>query len=147
MYIMDSTTITLFKEILKGAGRKPLNGKKKGGIKAHTLIYSSENGLCLIGYSVAVRHDHQFLKEIKLPQDSYLTFQKAYVDYAQYEEFTRTGVYYVTRLKSNAKYVLTVRSEVHPEEIVTIIEDADIVFVFTVKKGNKRIHKSRRILY
>ena len=34
LYIMDSTTITLFKEILKGAGRKPLNGKKKGGIKA-----------------------------------------------------------------------------------------------------------------
>jgi len=24
------------------AGRKPLNGKKKGGIKAHTLIDSSE---------------------------------------------------------------------------------------------------------
>jgi hypothetical protein len=27
---MDSTTISLFKEILKGVGRKPENGKKKG---------------------------------------------------------------------------------------------------------------------
>lgn len=33
LYIMDSTTITLFKDILKGVGRHPLQGKKKGGIK------------------------------------------------------------------------------------------------------------------
>ena len=147
LYIMDSTTITLFKEILKGAGRKPLNGKKKGGIKAHTLINSSENVPCLIRYSAAARHDHQFLKEIKLSKGSYITFDKAYVDYAQYEEFTRAGVFYVTRLKSNAKYTLTVRYDVHPEEIITIIEDADIEFEYTDKKGNKRIHNSRRILY
>jgi len=38
LYIMDSTTITLFKNILKGVGRNPDNGKKKGGIKAHTII-------------------------------------------------------------------------------------------------------------
>jgi hypothetical protein len=35
---MDSTTITLFKDILKGCGRLPKEGKKKGGIKAHTMI-------------------------------------------------------------------------------------------------------------
>src|SRR5699024_7704103 len=33
LYIMDSTTISLFKAILKGTGRDPKNGKKKGGIK------------------------------------------------------------------------------------------------------------------
>ena len=43
LYIMDSTTITLFSNILKGAGRNPKIGKKKGGIKAHTLIKASEN--------------------------------------------------------------------------------------------------------
>jgi len=147
LYIMNSTTITLFKEILKGAGRKPLNGKKKGGIKAHTLINSSENVPCLIRYSAAARHDHQFLKEINLSKGSYIIFDKAYVDYAHYEEFTRTGVFYVTRLKSNAKYSLTVSYEVHPGEIVTIIEDADIELEYTDKDGRKRIHKSRRILY
>ncbi|WP_194976250.1 hypothetical protein [Aquiflexum lacus] len=29
--VFDSNTITLFKEILKGAGRNPLDGKKKEG--------------------------------------------------------------------------------------------------------------------
>jgi len=42
LYIMDSTTITLFKDILKGVGRNPKEGKKKGGIKAHTIIKAEE---------------------------------------------------------------------------------------------------------
>jgi len=47
LYIMDSTTITLFKDILKGVGRNPVNGKKKGGIKAHTIIFYSRMWICL----------------------------------------------------------------------------------------------------
>src|SRR5690606_10495914 len=41
LYIMDSSTISLFKDILKGVGRNPKSGKKKGGIKAHTIIKAS----------------------------------------------------------------------------------------------------------
>ena len=58
LYIMDSTTITLFKNILKGVGRNPENGKKKGGIKAHTIIRSEDNQPCFIRYSEAAKHDH-----------------------------------------------------------------------------------------
>ena len=35
---MDSTTITLFDNILKGVGRHPKSGKKKGGMKVHTVM-------------------------------------------------------------------------------------------------------------
>lgn len=38
LYVMDSTTISLFCTILKGAGRNPKRGKKKEGIKAHCLV-------------------------------------------------------------------------------------------------------------
>ena len=38
--IIDSTTISLFSNaIFKGVGRHPKTGKKKGGIKVHTVIY------------------------------------------------------------------------------------------------------------
>ena len=37
---MDYTSITLFKDIFKGNGHNPLQGKKKGGIKAHTITES-----------------------------------------------------------------------------------------------------------
>ena len=105
LYIMDSTTITLFKDILKGVGRNPKEGKKKNGIKAHTIIKAEENVPHLIRYSEAVRHDHIFLKEVHhLPKGSIITFDKGYVDYAQYEEFTKNSIWYVTRLKENAIY-------------------------------------------
>ena len=38
--IIDSTTILLFKDILRCVGRKPINGKSKGGIKAHLQIWA-----------------------------------------------------------------------------------------------------------
>ncbi len=37
LYILDSTTVSLFKAILKPAGRKRKDGKSKGGMKVHTL--------------------------------------------------------------------------------------------------------------
>lgn len=55
LYILDSTTMSLFKEILKGVGRNPKDGKKKGGIKSHTIIKASENVPCLIRYSEAAQ--------------------------------------------------------------------------------------------
>ena len=36
--LIDSTTIRLFSDVLKGVGRNPKNdGKKKGGLKVHML--------------------------------------------------------------------------------------------------------------
>jgi len=58
--IVDSSTITLFSDILKGAGRNPLNGKKKGGIKMHTMINAMEDVPCLVKFSSAATHDHTF---------------------------------------------------------------------------------------
>ncbi|MDZ7605179.1 MAG: hypothetical protein U5K79_06240 [Cyclobacteriaceae bacterium] len=41
--VFDSSTISLFKEILKGAGRNSgIDGKKKGGIKAFTKMNLAE---------------------------------------------------------------------------------------------------------
>jgi hypothetical protein len=41
--IVDSTTISLFKDILKCVGRKAINGKSKGGIKSHSVINADES--------------------------------------------------------------------------------------------------------
>lgn len=80
LYIMDSITITLFKDILRGVGRNPANGKRKGGIKAHTIIRSEDNQPCFIRYTEAAKHDHLLLKEVELLRDSILCFDKGYVD-------------------------------------------------------------------
>ena len=38
IFLFDSSTITLFVDIFKGAGRNTINGRKKGGLKIHTKI-------------------------------------------------------------------------------------------------------------
>lgn len=104
LHIMDSTTITLFSNILKGAGRNPKHGKKKGGIKAHTVIKADENVPCLVCYTSAATHDHFLLKELNLHSGDILAIDRAYIDYEQFEKMTQEGVFYVTKMKKNLVY-------------------------------------------
>ena len=146
LYIMDSSTISLFKDILKGVGRNPKNGKKKGGIKAHTIIKASENVPCLIRYSEAARHDHMFLSDaMNLPSGSILTFDKGYVDYAQYEAFTRKSIWYVTRLKDNALYTARKEFDIPDDADSGVLKDEEVVLFYG--KNKQKEHKARRIAY
>ena len=146
LYIMDSTTITLFKDILKGVGRHPLQGKKKGGIKAHTIVKASENVPCLIRYSAAVRHDHTFLHEVHtLSKGSIITFDKGYVDYAQYEAFSQSGIFYVTRLKDNAVYEACKEYDLPENAPSSVLKDEEVVLYYVQDKKNE--HRTRRIAY
>ena len=145
LYIMDSTTISLFKDILKGVGRNPKEGKKKGGIKAHTIIKASENVPCLVRYSEAVKHDHMFLKEVKLAAGSIITFDKGYVDYAQYEAFTKNLIWYVTRLKDNAIYEARKEFDIPDNADSGVLKDEEIILYYGEKKHCE--HRARRIAY
>lgn len=103
-YIIDSTTISLFQAILKCVGRKPKTGKEKGGIKVHTLLKADDQVPELIWYSDAASHDKTFWDQIEFKQSALYVFDKAYVDYEQYEKFTNDQIYFVTRLKDNASF-------------------------------------------
>lgn len=146
LYIMDSTTISLFKDILKGVGRNPKEGKKKGGIKAHTIIKASEHVPCLIRYSEAARHDHMFLEEVlSLSPGSIITFDKGYVDYAQYEVFTQNTIWYVTRLKDNALYKARKEFDIPDNADSGVLKDEEVTLQYGDKK--KKEHRARRIAY
>ena len=146
LYIMDSTTISLFKDILKGVGRNPKEGKKKGGIKAHTIIKASENVPCLVRYSEAVKHDHMFLKEVfNLVKGSIITFDKGYVDYAQYEALTESQISYVTRLKENATYQPGKEFDIPEDADSGVLKDEAIILYYG--EGKQLKHHSRRIAY
>lgn len=104
LHIMDSTTITLFSGILKGAGRNPKHGKKKGGIKAHTVTKYDEAVPYLVRYTSAATHDHFMLKILELPKGSFLAIDRAYIDYEAFERMSAAGTYYVTKMKKNLTY-------------------------------------------
>jgi len=140
--IIDSTTISLFSDILKGTGRNPISGKKKGGIKMHTMINSLEDVPCLIKFTSAATHDHEFLKDLELKKGSIVVFDKGYNDYEQYAQWSLEEIYFVTRQKSNALYdsidEFELKDEVHP----SILKDEKI----EISKDDIKI-ELRRIAY
>jgi len=142
LQIVDSTTISLFSDILKGVGRNPINGRKKGGIKMHTMINAMEDVPCLVRFSSAATHDHTFLKDLELKKGSFVVFDKAYTDYKQYFEWSRQDIYFVTRQKDNAVY--NSMNEFDPQEQTPndILKDEMV----TVEKNRQTI-TLRRIAY
>ncbi|HZJ80907.1 MAG TPA: IS4 family transposase [Dysgonamonadaceae bacterium] len=100
--IMDSTTISLFSNIIfKGVGRNPIKGKKKGGLKVHAIINANEGVPCDVQYTSAATHDHFLLCPSKLNRDDIIALDRAYIDYAKFEEMTQRGIVYVTKMKRN----------------------------------------------
>ena len=97
LYIFDSTSITLFQEILKGSGLPKANGKSKGGIKVHTLLHAGRDLPEMIRYSPAANNDVSYLKQVQLKPGSVVVFDKGYLDYRTYNRFTKQSVTWVTR--------------------------------------------------
>lgn len=105
--IIDSTTIRLFSDILKGVGRNPKgDGKKKGGMKVHMLIDAVQSVGRFIKMTAAKVNDQKFLKSLELISDSMIVFDKAYNYYHQFALWTTQKVYFVTRMKKNAVYTI-----------------------------------------
>lgn len=145
--IIDSSTISLFKDILSCVGREPLNGKRKGGIKVHTQINLQENVPKLIWFSAATTHDKQFLKKLELERGKIAVFDRGYNDYKTFDTFSEKGIYFVTRLKSNASY-----ESITENNIPDCVDDGvlkDEIIEVEIKENGKflKTTKLRRIAY
>lgn len=102
--IFDSSTITLFVDIFKGAGRNSLTGKKKGGLKIHTKMPLGGFVPDLVHITEAACNDKFFLGQLGSEKGAIYVFDKGYVNYGKWAEWTQQGIYYVTRLNENADY-------------------------------------------
>ena len=108
LQIIDSTTITLFSNLLfKGAGRNPKSGRKKGGIKVHTVIHANEGVPSDIRFTSAATHDSFMLRPADmLSKGDIIAMDRAYMDYGKLEEITRIGAFYVTKMKKGLTYTI-----------------------------------------
>ena len=105
LQIIDSTTISLFSNLLfKGVGRHPKTGKKKGGIKVHTVIHANEGVPSDIKFTSAATNDSFMLNPTTLQKGDIMAMDRAYIDYEKLEKMTQRGVIYVTKMKKNLNY-------------------------------------------
>ena len=123
------------------------NGKRKGGIKVHTLIDAADDVPVKVSFTAASANDMTFLKEFSLEPGSFIVFDKGYVDYSQYERMSNEGVFFVTRQKKDARYVITGSNPVNSEDTKSGII-ADQVIILGTRTHRKRIKlKSRQVTF
>ena len=103
--IIDSTTISLFSNLIfKGVGRHPKTGRKKGGIKVHTVISANENVPCDVRFTSAATNYSFMLAPSMYSNGEIVAMDRAYINYEKFEEMTERNVVYVTKLKKNLVY-------------------------------------------
>lgn len=149
LYIIDSTTIRLFSDILKGVGRNPIgDGRKKGGLKVHMLIDAVQSVGRFMRITEAKTHDKNFLKDIQVPKYSMLVFDKAYNYYQQFAKWTKDEIYFVTRQKTNAVYevIQKVSSMRAKKDTARVLREELIEIAYKMGK-EIRVLKLRRVCY
>lgn len=150
--LIDSTTIKLFSNILKGVGRNPAgDGKKKGGLKVHMLIDAVQSVGRFVKITEAKSHDKNFLKSFDISAHSMLVFDKAYNYYYQFAKWSESQVFFVTRLNKNAVYsiVQTIRTHVREKGKAMVLGEEIIELEYHPEdqagKRDTRVVKTMRL--
>lgn len=148
LQIIDSTTITLFSNLIfKGVGRHPKSGKKKGGIKVHANIHANEGVPSDIKFTSAATNDSFMLTPTNYNKGDIIAMDRAYVDYSKFEELTKGGVIYVTKMKKNLVYdVLSDVMYMIPDGLMEC-RVQKVEFKKHVKDREEIRHKARIITY
>ena len=131
LFIIDATTISLFSTVLAGAGSFGLNGKKKGGIKAHVLVRAKDNVPCFVRLTEAIQNDRKFLPYLHLPKGSIVVMDRGYNNYGQLRNWTSQKVTWITRPDARAVYQIVERQTVDQ-----LAEEAGIVADYCIALGN-----------
>ena len=101
LFIMDSTTISLFTDAMHGVGRYAKIGRKKGGAKAHVLMRAQDDVPCFVRVTEGKVSDAQMLRHVALPPGSIIVLDKGFNNYAHYQGWSEQQVIFITRLKEN----------------------------------------------
>lgn len=148
LQILDSTTISLFSNLIfKGVGRNPKTGKKKGGIKVHTNIHANEGIPSDIRFTSAATNDSFMLIPANYNHGDIIAMDRAYIDYAKFEELTNRGVVYVTKLKKSLVYEIVTDTMYMTPDGLMEIRSQEVIFSKRVKGVGNIRHKTRIITY
>ena len=148
LQIIDSTTITLFSNLIfKGVGRHPKSGKKKGGIKVHTVIHANEGVPSDIKFTSAATNDSFMLKPSHLSKGDIIAMDRAYIDYEKFEELSQIGAIYVTKMKKSLTYSILSDTMYQTPDGLMEVRIQNVVFAKKISTDKTITHNARIITY
>jgi hypothetical protein len=134
---LDSSTIDLCLSLYDWAKFR----RTKGAVKLHLLL---DHDGYLPSYAVITdgkKSDIKVARAMKFAPGTVLVMDRGYNDYDWFAELTDQGVYFVTRMKSNADYEVLGKRE--PPKNSNVLKDEDIFF-FSMALAGKH-HFFRRV--
>ena len=140
LYSLDATVIDLCLSVFPWADFRTT----KGAIKLHVGLNHAGYLPEFVTVTEGNTHEVNIGKLLAFPKGSMIAMDRGYNDYGWYKELTNKGIFFVTRLKSNADYRVIDRHTVHPKQGVTSDQSIEFRSVQTAKKCPSRL---RRIGY
>jgi len=100
LYSLDASTIDLCLSVFPWADFRTT----KGAIKLHVGLNHAGYLPEFVTVTEGKKHDVTVGRTLEFPKGSIVAVDKGYNDYTWYKQLTGKGIYFVTRLKTNAKY-------------------------------------------
>ena len=126
-YSLDASTIDLYLSVLPWT-KYPTT---KGTVKLHFGLNHAGYLPDFVKVTDVKKHD---ITVGRFPKGSIFTIDKAYNDYSRYKYLTDKGIYFVTRLKANARYRVVSRREELKNKGLTSNQIIEFTGIKTAKK-------------
>lgn len=137
LYSLDATTIDLCLSVFPWAEFR----STKGAIKLHIGLNHSGYLPEFVTVTDGKVHDMTAARDIAFPKGSIVVVDKAYNDYEWYNSLNNKGIFFVTRLKTNAKYRVIERRKITNDTGVTSDQIIEFTGVQTSKKCPARLRR------
>jgi len=137
---LDSSTIDLCLSLFPWAKFR----QTKGAIKLHLLLDHDGYLPTWAWITEGKKHDVKAAQGLHLPKGSVVALDRGYNDYSLFGDWCENGVYFVTRMKSNAVYQVVEYKDI-PENGGVL---SDEIIRLTSQKARKECpHLLRRVVY
>jgi putative transposase len=123
LYSLDASTIDLCLSVFPWAKFR----KTKGAIKLHVGLDHDGYLPEFVTVTNGKTSDVTIGRILKFPKGSIVAMDRGYNDYTWYNQLTEKGIFFVTRLKSNAKYRVAERRAVLSEGC-----DLNLILIFRI---------------
>jgi len=130
LYSLDASTIDLCLSIFPWADFRTT----KGAVKLHVGL--NHDGYLPEFVTITEGKDHDITvgRTLDFPKGSILAVDKGYNDYAWYNQLTTKGIFFVTRIKKNARYRVVKRHTVLSNKGLTSDQTIEFMGAATAKK-------------
>jgi len=130
LYSLDASTIDLCLSVFPWADFRTT----KGAIKLHVGLNHAGYLPEFVTVTEGKTHDVTVGRTLNFPKGSIIAVDKGYNDYAWYNQLNEKGIFFVTRLKTNAKYRVVARRSVLKNKGLSSDQTIEFTGVQTAKK-------------